>query len=387
MKAIEIHIPIGKELYYYDVNSLYPYVIKHYPMPSGEPVWQDNCEDMDLDLFGFLEAYIVAPHNMKRPFLPYRTSKNTLIFPPGEVVSVYYSEDLKYAKSIGCQVTPLCGYIFHKMDPYIPFKDFVTTLSTERIKAKNEGNESQDYVYKLLMNSLYGRFGINPQTSLIEICNYQRYLELIRTYGFVDADKINDSYYIVNYKINTESTPDIEWKPSKIAAVQLAAEITACARIHMYPYISRKDCHYIDTNSILIKGRLPDYVISSMELGKLKLEYASYDAICLAAKNYCLFKEGHADVIKHKGLTIALVTLEWYKKQYANLDHITHTTMTTLFNVNLKTLDIGQKHIHINLETTTSTKREAVFDKDGVWVDTKTFVVKDYAGQDKRDPA
>ncbi|PHT94563.1 hypothetical protein T459_02445 [Capsicum annuum] len=122
------------------------------------------------------------------------------------------------------------------MDPCSPFKDFVTTLSTERIKAKNKGNESQAYVYKLLMNSLYERF---------------------------------------------ESTPDIEWKPPKIVVVQLAAAIPACARIHMYLYISREDYHYTDTDSILIKGRLPDDVISSTELGKLKLEYASYDAIYL----------------------------------------------------------------------------------------------------------
>ncbi|KAM3319050.1 hypothetical protein P3S67_006250 [Capsicum chacoense] len=356
-------------------------------MPGGEPVWQDNCEDIDLDnLFGFLEAYIISPPYMKRPFLPYRTSKNRLIFPIGELVDVYYSKELKYAKTIGYQVTPLCGYIFQKMDPSSPFKDFVTTLSIERIKTKSEGNESQAYVYKLLMNSLYGRFIINPQTSLIKICNYQRYLKLIRTYGFVDEDKLNDSYYIMNCKTNTESIPDIEWKPSNIVVVQLAKTITVCARIHMYPYISREDCHYTDTDSILIKGRLLDDVISFTELGKLKLEYASYNAIYLAAKNYCLFKEGHVDVIKHKGLTKALVTLDWYKKQYANLDHITHTTMTMLFNVNLKTLDIDQKHIHIKLGTTTSTKREAVFDKDRVWVDTKAFVVKDYAGQNKREP-
>ncbi|PHT49273.1 hypothetical protein CQW23_13481 [Capsicum baccatum] len=280
-------------------------------MPGGEPVWLDNCEDMDLDyLFGFVEAYIFAPPDMKRPFLLYRTSKNTLIFPTGEFVGVYYSKELKYAKTIGYQVTPLCGYIFQKMDPCSPFKDFVTMLSIERIKAKKKGNESQTYVYKLLMNSLYERFGINPQTSLIEIYNYQIYLKLIQTYGFVDADKLNDSYYIVNYKTSTERNPDIEWKPPKIAAVQLAVEITACVRIYMYPYISREDCHYIDIDSILIIGRLLDEVIFSTKLGKLKLEYASYDTI-YTAKNYCLFKEGHVYVIKHKGLTKELVTLDW----------------------------------------------------------------------------
>nr|WMB96963.1 hypothetical protein [Solanum melongena]WMB97175.1 hypothetical protein [Solanum aethiopicum] len=81
----DTYIPIGKELYYYDVNSLYPYVMKNFPMPGGEPVWRDNCEDMDLDsMFGFIEAYVVAPHDIKRPFLPYRGSKKKRIFPTGE---------------------------------------------------------------------------------------------------------------------------------------------------------------------------------------------------------------------------------------------------------------------------------------------------------------
>ncbi|PHU17665.1 hypothetical protein BC332_13360 [Capsicum chinense] len=135
----DTYIPIGKELYFYNVNSLHPYVMKHYPMPGGKLVWKDNCEDMDLDnLFGFIEAYVLAPPDMKIPFLPYRTQKNTLIFPTGEFVDVYYSDELKYAKCIGYQVTPLCSYFFQKMDTCSPFKYFVTSL--ERIKAKDKDN-------------------------------------------------------------------------------------------------------------------------------------------------------------------------------------------------------------------------------------------------------
>jgi len=41
----------------------------------------------------------------------------------------------------------------------------------------------------------------------------------------------------------------VPWIP-RLGAVQIAAAITACARIHMYPYISRDDCHYTDTDSL-----------------------------------------------------------------------------------------------------------------------------------------
>lgn len=264
------YIPYGENLYYYDVNSLYPYIMKNYPMPGGEPVWQDNLEGQDLDnLYGFIEAYIECPPNIKRPFLPYRDAKSkTLIFPTGQYVGVYYSEELKYARSIGYKVIPLSGYMFQKMNTS-PFVDYVSTLFEKRTEAKRAGNDAMSYVYKILMNSLYGGFGINPECTYTEVCDQYRYDNLIRTRDFIFADKLGDSkYYIVSYKMNTERVSDSYWDPPKISAVQLAAAITACARIHMYPYISRRDCYYTDTDSVVLASPLPSDEVSSSELGK-----------------------------------------------------------------------------------------------------------------------
>lgn len=67
----DVYIPSGENLYYYDVNSLYPFIMKTYPMPGRKPKWKNNLSNEDLDnLFGFIEAYIECPKTIKRPFLP-----------------------------------------------------------------------------------------------------------------------------------------------------------------------------------------------------------------------------------------------------------------------------------------------------------------------------
>lgn len=47
------------------------------------------------------------------------------------------------------------------------------------------------------------------------------------------------------------------------SAVQISAAITANARIHMYPYISREDCYYTDTDSVFLKNPLTDVMKKS----------------------------------------------------------------------------------------------------------------------------
>lgn len=251
----DVYKPYGENLYYYDVNSLYPYIMKSYPMPCGIPVCKNNLESVELDsLFGFIEAFVVCPINISRPFLPYKDKTGTLVFPTGKFVGVFYSEELKFARDLGYHIIPLRGYLFEKKAS--PFKGFVSHLYESRLESKKSGDEAMTYIYKILMNSLYGRFGMNPESTVTEICNQNKYEELMKKDSFQSADKLTDHYYIVNYIINSSIADYYDWKASKMSAVHLSAAITACARIHMYPYISRPDCYYTDTDSIVLGSPL-----------------------------------------------------------------------------------------------------------------------------------
>lgn len=378
---VDVYKPYGENLFYYDVNSLYPYIMKSYPMPEGVPVWHNNLEDADLDnLFGFIEAYVVCPSSIEHPFLPYKDKFGTLIFPTGRFIGVFYSEELKFARDLGYDIIPLRGYLFEKKRS--PFEGFISDLYKSRLEAKKRGDVPMTFIYKILMNSLYGRFGMNPESTVTEICNQEKYEELMKKDNFQSAEKLTDHYYIVNYITNSCSVDDDNWKAPKMSAVQLAAAITACARIHMYPYISRPDCYYTDTDSIVLGSPLSDDLISSTELGKFKLENHVQKGIFLAPKSYMLEIEDEGPILKHKGPAKDLVTAEWFQKQYADPSRMEEISTEANFRIDWDKLRVGQKEFLIRLGLPRSSKRENVYDENDDWIGTRSINVIDLGTQD-----
>lgn len=364
----DVYIPYGENLWYYDVNSLYPYIMRTKSMPGGVPVWHGNLEGADIsNLFGFIEVYVVCPETIHRPFLPYRDSKtNSLLFPVGKFVGVYFSEELKYAQQLGYTIVPIRGYLFERKDSS-PFEGFISSLYARRQMAKKEGDEAMSYIYKILMNSLYGRFGINPNITVSDICEESRYQELLNSPGFISAYELTDRYFIVTYK---SGPSDPAWKPPTLSAVQMSAAITAYARIHMYPYISRPDCYYTDTDSAVLGSPLPEEEVSSVELGKVKLEFSVNKGIFLAPKTYYLVTDKGSEVLKHKGQARDFATPEWFVSQYADVTRTESITADANFRINWNTLDIAKKEIHVNLGIQLNAKRLNLYDEKGLWVGT-----------------
>jgi hypothetical protein len=79
---------------------------------SNERIDDEKCFIQLKDLFGFIQAFIVCPDDIDKPFLPYRRKDDgTLIFGTGISVGVYFSEELKVAEKLGL-VIPICGWVF-----------------------------------------------------------------------------------------------------------------------------------------------------------------------------------------------------------------------------------------------------------------------------------
>lgn len=163
---VDVYKPRGDNFLYSDVNSLYPFSMTGVPMPIGKPKWANDLLDHKLsDLYGFLEAFVECPTSINKPLLPYRSeTESPLIYPTGIFTGVYYSEELKYAEKVGYKIVPFKGYFYDKGDGM--FDDCVLSLYNNRVNAREAGHTGLSYVYKLLMNSLFGRLGIYPNRSV-----------------------------------------------------------------------------------------------------------------------------------------------------------------------------------------------------------------------------
>jgi hypothetical protein len=85
----KVYIPHGKNLRYYDVNSLYPYASLE-DMPGTQCTYIENISNEKLDIsnyFGMFQVKLKTYNNSYLGLLPIKT-KEGLIFPNGEFEGV-----------------------------------------------------------------------------------------------------------------------------------------------------------------------------------------------------------------------------------------------------------------------------------------------------------
>jgi len=78
----EVYRPVGENLYYYDVNSLYPYSCLNDLTGCEATYYQVINEDIN-NLFGFFEVEVEAPDNLYVGVLPFKRKDGT-IYPLGK---------------------------------------------------------------------------------------------------------------------------------------------------------------------------------------------------------------------------------------------------------------------------------------------------------------
>jgi len=139
-----------------DANSLYPFVMSKYWYPCEVIDYQSSDDDSTFKVMKNPKRCIAEVYlNSKTRTYPIRCREGT-IFASGKVRTILSGPELSRAFLEG-DVVRTSRYVAYRLEPL--FTDFVRDLYNFRLKAKREGNEIFDYCYKLMLNSLYGKFG------------------------------------------------------------------------------------------------------------------------------------------------------------------------------------------------------------------------------------
>jgi hypothetical protein len=397
-----VYKPYGEKLYYYDINSLYPFCMLK-TMPVGTPKRYDINKGLE-NFFGFALVKVNCPKELKIPVLPLYLEiegNQRLVFPTGTFKGYYFSEELKYAKSLGYKIELLEAWEFEKDENL--FRDFVEPL----YELKRTGNKSERAVFKLCLNTLYGRMGqkreyrsniITSDLSLMEkiektFSNIKvtTLLDNVACYSYDNAPNPNllkDNPDLFNELLNSFEK-SVETRISNIA---IAAVITAYARIEIDKFKRLPDieCLYSDTDSLITNKPLPKEFLGD-GIGQMKNELDEIDdnytierdseyyllkGIFLRDKVYSILPRNGIPITKFSGLNETFITKELHnsiKSVYLNNGkNLVLKTLQTSKNVN--TFEI--KHQDINKTFTFNyNKRIMIKDQNGLWVDTKPIYI------------
>jgi hypothetical protein len=282
------------DFYLMDVNSMYPFVmaINDYPTVLRSVYSRVNLADLP----GMLRSSLVVGDvtvNTTEPCYPLQ-SKLGLLFPVGEFRTHLATPELKLALDSQCiqQIHRLALYEHAPL-----FEQYVNTLYKLRQGYKVEGNHAFNYLCKLMLNSLYGKFG---QRGRIFSDDSHTDSQDVKSWEEWDAD----THIFVKYRqfgglVQTYKNEGESFNSSPA----IAAHVTAYARMWLWQLIcqaAREHVFYCDTDSLVVDkvgyDALAPFYLGN-DLGELKLERQFSHLVIHGCKDY-----EFGDIKKIKGV-------------------------------------------------------------------------------------
>lgn len=287
---VEIFKMWGEDLFYYDFNSLYPFVMLE-DMPCGDCVAVMRYYP---DKVGFYKIRANIP-NLLIPPLPVLVD-NKLFFPKGEGEFYTTSAELEILVEMGIDFEVIDGLVFDRKEPI--FKDYVSYMW--KLRTEYPKGTMFNLLAKLCSNSLYGKFGQKRKNTELIFTNNppDGCLPFDEAFGLYIIEKESKSRYILPY---------------------LASYITSLARAKLYRKMREvgfENMWYCDTDSLITSKRLK----TGENLGDLKLEYQIKEAVFLQPKAYALKTTDGAEIIKVKGMKDPGINFKTFKKAFETND-------------------------------------------------------------------
>lgn len=219
------------------------------------------------------------------------------------------------------------------------FKEYVETLYASRRKYTEDGNPAFAFMCKILLNSLYGKFGQrgNVWTDVRQATEEDplEWLEQARSGDPVDKYRVRAG--MVQVKLRDAESGD--------SFPAIAAHVTAHGRMLLWEMMQtagQENTFYCDTDSMIVNEegyQRVQHLVDQKQLGMLKLEHESTDTTLFGPKDY-LF----ADLEKHKGIranATRLADATWEQIQFNSWDwHLSKGEEGFIY------VDTIRKHLH-----------------------------------------
>ena len=267
---------IETPVYCYDVNSMYPAQMAYKPLPYGTPKFYNGKYIKNEQYPLFIQRLEVCC-KLKPNYRPTIRLKNSIFFSneyltdtAGELIELTLTSldlELMFEHYEVYQIRYLDGYMFRSSTNL--FKNYVLPLYQKKCETK--GAEKQ--TIKILLNSLYGKFAMQPRHR-----SKRPYLDGL----------LND----VKYELC-----DVQITEPYYTAV--ACFITAWARVCLFKAIQDNIEYFVycDTDSVhLTRRELRNGIVDDNELGAFKLEKIYTKSKYLAQKTYYGIKSDGVDL-------------------------------------------------------------------------------------------
>ncbi len=326
---------IKEPVFYLDINSQYPSVMREndYPIKLAKVIREPSIEDVKELLKRFLVTVIVDIET-DTPLFPLK-DKGRLIFPTGKFTAALATPELALALELGLVSRVQRAAIYHSAPI---FTDFVDFFYAKRMAERKKGNKAVEYMLKIMLNSLYGKFGQSGRK--YETLGKSEGTE-IKVWDEIDADT-GEVYKLRQFAGLIQSlSREGESFDSHPA---IAAHVTSYARILLLRYILQagwENVYYTDTDSLVCNEagylRLGEY-INPDKLGFLKAEHEAVYMRINGAKDYVL--DG---IEKIKGVRKTAQFLQ--EGKYAQPVFIGFKGMLRRGNLNQQVIRDGEKNL------------------------------------------
>lgn len=266
-----------------DINSMYPAMMLEKEFPTSVEGYTNNITitqlHKGLEKFCAIGRFTV---NVNEPYFPYKINDKTC-YPVGIFDCFLSTPEIELALENNwiIKIHEIAWYRKRNI-----FKQFVEYFYNQRMKYKQSGDDLRSYMFKIILNSLYGKFG-------------QRGFD-DRIIGQAEPGTVPTSYYYDKItgkrgmirQIGTNVIESIKDGEGHNAFVAIASHVTAYARVYLYSLITqanRNNVYYCDTDSVIVNrdgfNRLHT-MINSEQIGKLKIEGESEAIEIIAPKHY-----------------------------------------------------------------------------------------------------